>query len=89
MIYLIKACVLNKIEGIILNVFSMITGRNEWKILANIYHTNVNVHLMEKYVIQINGGIIINVDVSVKKAMYVKKIMFGILLHLIVKMGNI
>ena len=89
MIYLIKACVLNKIEGIILNVFSMITGRNEWKILTNIYHTNVNVDLMEKYVIQINGGIIINVDVSVKKAMYVKKIMFGILLHLIVKMGNI
>ena len=29
-----------------------------------------------------------NVDVSVKN-MYVKKIMFGILLHLIVKMENI
>ena len=45
----------------------MITGRNEWKILTNIYHANVNVDLMEEYVIQINGGIIINVDVSVKK----------------------
>ena len=67
MIYLTKVCVLNKIDGIILNVFNMITGRNEWKILTNIYHANVNVDLMEEYVIQINGGIIINVDVSVKK----------------------
>ena len=30
-----------------------------------------------------------NVDVSVKNVMYVKKIMFGILLHVIVKMENI
>ena len=44
---------------------------------------------MEKNVIQINGGITINVDVSVKKFMYVKKIMFGILLPVIVKMENI
>ena len=44
---------------------------------------------MEESVIQINGGITINVDVSVKKVMYVKKIMFGILLHVIIKMENI
>ena len=44
---------------------------------------------MEEIVIQINGGIMINVDVSVKNVMYVKKIMFGILLHVIVKMENI
>ena len=42
---------------------------------------------MEKIVIQINGGKMINV--SVRNVMYVKKIMFGILLHVIVKMGNI
>ena len=36
-----------------------------------------------------NGGIMINVDVSVKNVIYVKKIMFGILLHVIVKMENI
>ena len=35
--------------------------------------------------IQINGGITINVDVSVRNIIYVKKIMFGILLHVIVK----
>ena len=44
---------------------------------------------MEKIVIQINGGITINVDVSVKNVMYAKKIMFGILLHVVVKMVNI
>ena len=44
---------------------------------------------MEEVVTQINGGIMINVDVSVKNAMYVKKIMFGMLLYVIVKMENI
>ena len=44
---------------------------------------------MEKLVIQINGGITINADVSVKNDLYVKKIMFGILLHVIVGMENI
>ena len=39
---------------------------------------NVNVDLMEENVTQINGEIMINVDVNVKNAMYVKKIMFRI-----------
>ena len=55
----------------------------------SLYDANINVDLMEENVIQINGGITINVDVSVKKVIYVKKIMFGILLHVIVKMENI
>ena len=50
---------------------------------------NVNVDFTEKNVIQINGEITINVDVSVKKFMYVKKIMFGILVNIFVKMENI
>ena len=49
---------------------------------------NVNVDLMEENVIHINGEMTINVGVSVKQVMYVKKIMFGILLHVIVKMKN-
>ena len=44
---------------------------------------------MKENVIRINGGIIINADVSVENVLYVKKIMFEILLHVIVKMGNI
>ena len=54
----------------------------------SIYHVNVNVKLMEENVIQTNGGITINADVSVKN-IYVKKIIFGILLHVVVKKENI
>ena len=44
---------------------------------------------MEQNVIQISGGITINVDVSVKNIMYMKKNMFEILVHVFVKMENI
>ena len=44
---------------------------------------------MEENVIQINGRITINVDVSLKDVMYVKKVMLGVLLHVIVKMENV
>ena len=53
------------------------------------FHANGNVDLMEKNVIQISGGITINADVGVKIFMYVKKIMFGILLHVFAEMENI
>ena len=49
----------------------------------------MNVDLKEENVIQINGEIMINVDVSARDVMYVKKILFGIVLHVIVKMENI
>ena len=44
---------------------------------------------MEENIIQINGGITINVSVSVKNVMHVKKIIFGTLLHVVAKMENI
>ena len=44
---------------------------------------------MEEIILQINGGIMINDNVSVKTVMNVKKIMLGILLHVVVKMENI
>ena len=44
---------------------------------------------MVENVIQINGGIMINAAARVENVVYVKKIMFGILLHAIVKMENI
>ena len=37
------------------------------------FHANVNVNLIKQNVIQINGGITINVSISVKKIIYVKK----------------
>ena len=53
------------------------------------FHANVKVNLMEKNKMQVNRGIMINVDVNVKKFMYMNKIMFGILYIVFVKMGNI
>ena len=47
---------------------------------------NGNVSLMGENVFQINGGITINVYVSVKNVMYVKKIICGVSLHVVVKM---
>ena len=44
---------------------------------------------MEENVIQINDGITVNVDVSVKNVMYVKNIIFGTLVHVDVKIENI
>ena len=35
------------------------------------YHANVNVHLMKENVIQINGGVTMNVNVSVKNIIYI------------------
>ena len=68
----------------------MITGINESKkTTQSICHANVNINLMEENVIQINGGIVINVDVSVKKFVYVKKIMFVIRVHVFVKIENV
>ena len=46
------------------------------------YHENINVDLIKEIIIQINGGIMINVNVSVK-------IVFGILLHVFVKIETI
>ena len=44
---------------------------------------------MVENVIQINIELMINVDVSLKNIIYVKKIMFGILVLVVVKMENI
>ena len=52
----------------------------------SIYHVNINVDLMEENLYEINDGILINVDVNVKNLIYLKKIMSGILPHVIVKM---
>ena len=50
---------------------------------------NVNVDFMRKTLIQVNGGIAINVDVSVKNVIFAKQITSGILPHEVVKMESI
>ena len=53
------------------------------------YHANLNVNLMIENVIQIKNEITINFDSSTKNIIYVKKITFGILLHVAAKMVNV
>ena len=84
-----KVCIPNKTEDLNIHVFNMITNKKWIKILTWKYHANVNVNLMKGNVIQINSGITINVDVSVKSIIFVKKIIFWILLHAVAEMENI
>ena len=84
-----KVHVPNETENLNLSVFNMITGINESKILTKDILCECKCRFDEKNVIHINGGIMVNVDVSVKNIMYVKKITFRILLLVVVKMENI
>ena len=48
------------------------------------YYVNVIVNLIAENVIQMKSGIITNVNASAKN-IYVKKVIFGILLHVVPK----
>ena len=50
---------------------------------------NVNVNLIKENVFQIKSGVMTNVDTSIKNIIYVKNIVFGILLHVVEKLVNI
>ena len=67
----------------------MITGINESKTLTKDISCECKCRFDGKNVIQINGGITVNVDVSVKNIMYVKKVIFRILLDVVLKLKNI
>ena len=84
-----KVCVPNKSDDLNLNLFNMITGINESKTLTK--------HISWECKCKFDGRNC-NSDqwwnndkfrCECKNIMYVKKIMFGILLHVIVKMENI
>ena len=42
-----------------------------------------------QHIIQINGGIMVSADMSAKNIIYMKKIIFGILLHVAAKIQNV
>ena len=68
----------------------MITGIDESQTLTKQYH--VNVILMVENVTRMKSGITINVGVSVKirkNIMFVKKVISGMLLHVVLEMANI
>ena len=69
-----RVCVPNKTENLNTHAFNMITEKNKSNILTKIYLANINADLMKKKLIQINGGITINVYVNLKNVM--KKIFF-------------
>ena len=81
-----KVCVPSKTEDLNLSVFNMITGKNESKILTK--GISCECKKMVENVIQIKSGIMINIDASAKN-IYVIKIIFEILLHIVVDMENI
>ena len=83
-----KVCVPNKTEDLNLSAVNMITGINEPKTLRKHISCKLKCSKWKKNAIQINGGITINVDVSIKKFLYGNNIMSGILLHVIVKNGK-
>ena len=53
------------------------------------HHENVNINFMVENVIQNKSRIMINVYMGVKNIIYVKKIIFEILLNVVAKMLNI
>ena len=61
-----KVYVPNKTEGSNRSNFNVITGINESKTLTKYISCKFKVNLIEENVIQINCGIMINVDVSIK-----------------------
>ena len=64
-----KVCIPNKTEDLNLSMFNMITGINGSKILRKYISCECKCVFDEKnYIIQINGGITINVGVSVKSS---------------------
>ena len=67
----------------------IITRINESKAITKHVSFKCKCRVDGKNLIQINAGIMINIDVSVKNIMHVKKIIFGIFLHVVAKMENI
>ena len=84
-----KVCVPNKIEDLNQSVFNMITGINESKTLTKHISCECKCKFDGR---KCNSDQWWNNDkcrCECKNVMYVKKIIFGILLHLVVKMENI
>ena len=67
----------------------MTKGKNESDVLTKDISRKCKCKFDGRNLIQIDGGITVNVDVSVKNIIYEKKIKFGILLRVAAKMENI
>ena len=81
-----KACVPNKAENLNLSMFSIITEINKPKTLTEYISCECKCRFDGR---KFNSGQWWNNDKCIFECMYVKKIMFGILLHVVVKIENI
>ena len=68
-----KLCIPNNSEDLNRSGFNMITGINESKTLTKHILSECKCEFGKKNIIQINGGITMNVNVSVQSIVYVKK----------------
>ena len=66
----------------------MITRKKDPKILTKDISCEFKCRFDGKNIIQINHATTINGNMSVENVMYAEKIIFGILLHVLVKMEN-
>ena len=80
-----KVCVPNKIEDLNISVFNIITAINESKTSTKDISCECKCKFDGKICNSRQWCNIDNVDVSVQNILYVKMIIFGILLHVIVK----
>ena len=84
-----KVCVLNKTEDLNIHVFDMITGKSESNILTKDMSCECKCKFHGRKCNSSQKWNNVNAYASVKNIIYVKKIIFGILLHEFVKMVNI
>ena len=84
-----KVCVPNKTEDLSIHVFKMIKGKNESKTLTKDISCECKCKFDGRRCNSNKKGDKDNVDMSVKNIIYMKKIIFGILLHVVAKMQNI
>ena len=84
-----KVCVPNKTEDLNLSVLNMITGINESKTLTKNISFKCKCRFDGRKCNPDQWWNNDKVDVSVEHIMYVKKVMFGILLHVVVRMESI
>ena len=83
-----KICLSKKTKNINIKAFNMI-NKNEDKTWQNIFHVIVNANSIVQHVIQIKNGIIKHFNVNVKIIAIAKKILFGILAHVFLRIASI
>ena len=84
-----KVCVPNRTEDLNLRMFNMIKEINESKTLAKNISYEWKCRFDGRECNSDQWWNKVNVNVSVTNVMYLKKIMFAILLHVVVKIENI